>query len=65
MATPSKMAVWGNYRAYLLVERGCARSTISTWRLILMDFWAFAERRKGDRRDPHGIHADPQLERAS
>ncbi len=45
MATPSKMAVWGQYRAYLLVERGCARSTISTWRLILQDFWTFSEGR--------------------
>jgi integrase/recombinase XerD len=41
----SPTAVWGQYRTYLLVERQCARSTISTWRLILFDFWAFAERR--------------------
>ena len=41
----SKTAVWGEYRVHLLTERRCARSTISTWRAILFDFWAFAERR--------------------
>jgi integrase/recombinase XerD len=45
MSAISNVAVWGQYRVYLLTERGCARSTISTWRLILFDFWAFAERR--------------------
>src|SRR6266540_3619854 len=41
----SKTAVWGEYRVYLLTERRCARSTISTWRLILWDFWSFTEQR--------------------
>jgi integrase/recombinase XerD len=45
MAASSKMAVWGEYRLQLLTERRCARSTISTWRLILFDFWSFCERR--------------------
>jgi len=45
MAAISKMAIWGSYRIYLLTERGCARSTVSTWRGILFDFWAFCEQR--------------------
>jgi integrase/recombinase XerC len=39
------MAVWGEYRVYLLTERRCARSTVTTWRAILFDFWTFCERR--------------------
>lgn len=41
----SKTAIWGEYRVHLLTERKCARSTISTWRGILWDFWGFCERR--------------------
>lgn len=45
MAGLSKTAIWGEYRLYLLTECHCARSTITTWRAILMDFWGFCEGR--------------------
>lgn len=43
----SPTAVWGEYRIHLLTERECARSTISTWRAILFDFWSFCEKQRG------------------
>ena len=42
----SPTAVWGEYRVHLLTrEPPCARSTVSTWRGILFDFWGFCEQR--------------------
>lgn len=43
----SPTAVWGEYRLYLLTERDCARSTVSTWRAVLFDFWAFCDKQRG------------------
>jgi site-specific recombinase XerD len=41
----SPTSVWGEYRLHLIVERQCARSTVSTWRGILFDFWGFCDKR--------------------